>query len=256
MKINILNKIISKINNSIKGKTIEKNNILVEIGDKVLINNVIELKKTISKLDNTAKKNLIGDKKINKINIYRIFYFPIISNKLKLIADKNNFNLSKKLNFVIDLFERKEYTFSKIFDLKEGDLFDYYIECFFSKQFIKILVENGISKLEIEEGYYEIEDKTFNSKKIEKLYNENKKVENLLIYYITLNGDCGGRSLLILNGPHKNMIAYDNNYQSFKKYLWKNIDYQYPSYLFSSKTYTIFDAVKNEIKSIKYQIEK
>ncbi|WP_299840295.1 hypothetical protein [uncultured Tenacibaculum sp.] len=209
---------------------------------------VSELENIVSQLSNEDKKRILTENKGLKHILYGLpNYFHPISYEINLFEKKFDTKLSEELKKGLEIVGSKGYSF---LDLFNHNISSYYpVESFFSEDFLIKLIQNGISKSEIEEGYYDKESKTFNSKRIEEIYTSSNEKENLLIDYISFDECCGGRSLLILNGPDENMITYDNH-RSYKEFVYENDTYEYETYLYNSKTKTIFDMIYNEINQI------
>jgi len=204
-----------------------------------------ELKNLVLKINFETKKRLISDdKNLKEILFEQPRYYLSFSEEVKLFEKKFNIFLSEKLNKAFEIANFKGFYYCDLFDYNVSSYCP--IQSFFSKEFVKILIENGVTKEEIEEGYFEYETQNFNSKKIEDIYNQISKKDNLLINYISFGECCGGRSLLILNGDDENSIVYDNH-NSYVELIYNQEIYFYNTYLLTEKKQTIFDLIIEEI---------
>ena len=204
-----------------------------------------ELKNLVLKINfDTKKKLILDDKNLKEILFEQPRYYLSFSDEVKLFEKKFNIILSEKLIKAFEIVNFKGFYYCDLFDYNISSYCP--IESFFSKEFVKILIENGVTKEEIEEGYFEYETQNFNSKKIEDIYNQISKKDNLLINYISFAECCGGRSLLILNGNDENSIAYDNH-DSYGEIIYNQEIYFYNTYLLTEKKQTIFDLIIEEI---------
>lgn len=213
---------------------------------------ITELKVVVSKIDFDTKKSLVAkNKKLKDILFESNKFYYDFSAEAKLFEKKFNVVLSEKLKNVIQIFRTKGYSHSELFNYRIP--YDP-IECFFSLEFVKILINFGISKTDIEEGYFDHETQKFNIVAIEEVYNQIPQKANLLINCISFAESCGGRGLFILNGDDENIVGYDN-YGDEKEYIHNNEIYLYRSYLLHEKSQTIFDMISDDIKMIKEQIK-
>jgi hypothetical protein len=204
-----------------------------------------ELKNLVSKINFEIKKKLIqDDKNLKEILFEQPRYYVSFSDEVKLFEKKFNIVLSEKLKKAFEIVNLRGFQYCDLFDYNVSSYFP--IESFFSIEFVKILIENGVTKEEIEEGYFEYKTQNFDSKKIEDIYNQISKKDNLLINYISFSECCGGRSLLILNGTDENSIAYDNHV-SQGEVIYNQEIYFYNTYLMTQKKQTIFDVIIGEI---------
>ncbi|GGP05256.1 hypothetical protein GCM10010992_20730 [Cloacibacterium rupense] len=204
-----------------------------------------ELKNLVSKINFETKKKLISaDKELKEILFEQPRFFYSFLDEVKLFEKKFNIKLSKKLIKAFEIANFKGFYYCELFDYNISSYCP--IESFFSEEFVKILIENGLTNEEIEEGYFEYETQNFNSKKIEDIYNLISKKDNLLINYISFAECCGGRNLLILNGKDENTIAYDNHV-SYGELIYNQEIYNYSTYLITGKKQTIFDIIIDEI---------
>lgn len=215
-------------------------------------NQITELKIIVSKIDFDTKNSLVAKNK----NLQDILFEPTkfyynFSDEAKLFEKKFNVILSEKLKSVIGIFRTKGYYHSDLFNHR----IPYHpIECFFSLEFVKILINFGISKSDIEDGYFDHETQKFNKITIEEVYNQIPQKDNLLIYCISFAECCGGRNLLILNGNDENVVGYDNH-GAEKEYIHNGEIYSYTTYLLLEKSQTIFDMISDDIIMIKEKIE-
>lgn len=204
-----------------------------------------ELKEIISEITFEEKNSLISKNDYLKFILFESTNYHNYSKEITLFEKKSNIILSEELKKVIEIFTTKGFIHSELLNLNY-----LYIECFFSLEFIQILIENGVSNSEIEEGYFDHETQVFSSKVIEDVYNKVSEKENLLIYCIPFAECCGGRSLLILNGNDANIVAYDNHC-SRKEIIHNEKTYRYTTYLLHEKAQTIFDLIFKNIDELK-----
>jgi len=212
---------------------------------------LIELKRIVSQIDFDAKNSLISKKSSLKYILFESTNYFNSSKGIKLFEEKFNIFLSEKLKKVIEIFTTKGFYHCELFD---HEISYNPIDCFFSLEFVKILIQNGLSKEEIENGYFDHENQSFSANTIEEVYNKLLEKENLLIYCIPFSESCGGRGLLILNGNDENIIAYDHHC-STKEIIYNEETYNYMTYLLHEKKQTIFDMIFEDIDNIKKLIE-
>ncbi|MBG6188441.1 hypothetical protein [Flavobacterium sp. CAN_S2] len=213
---------------------------------------ITELKIIVSKIDFDTKNSLVAkNKNLQDILFESTKFYYNFSDEAKLFEKKINVILSEKLKSVIGIFRTKGYYHSDLFNHR----IPYHpIECFFSLEFVKILINFGISKSDIEDGYFDHETQKFNNITIEEVYNQIPQKDNLLIYCISFAECCGGRNLLILNGNDENVVGYDNH-GAEKEYIHNGEIYSYTTYLLLEKSQTIFDMISDDIIMIKEKIE-
>ncbi|MCF6142490.1 hypothetical protein L1S34_14435 [Flavobacterium sp. K77] len=213
---------------------------------------ITELKVIVSKIDFDTKKSLVAkNKNLQDILFESTKFYYNFSDEAKLFEKKFNVILSEKLKSVIGIFRTKGYSHSELFNHR----ISYHpIECFFSLEFVKILINFRISKSDIEDGYFDHETQKFNKIAIEEVYNQIPQKDNLLIYCISFAECCGGRNLLILNGDDENIVGFDNH-GGEKEYIDNGEIYSYTTYLLHEKSQTIFDMISDDIIMIKEKIE-
>ncbi len=213
-----------------------------------LIRKVNELKAFVASLDQ-AQKNEIVRKHGNfgEILFGRPHYLHSVNEELILFEKKFDITLSKELKNAFDLVGVKGFSFN---DLLNPTIAEYYpVETVYSEKFIKLLIENNINTADFYECDYDHSDKSFISDKIGQVYEACNEKEDLLIHFIGFNESCGGRSLLILNGPDENFIA-DDNYGGSAELYYKGNNYKYESYLLAENGLTIFDVMNLQVDSV------
>jgi hypothetical protein len=189
---------------------------------------ISELRNIASGIEKEKREKIIQANEILKYILSGDNYYPYsVSLELGRIEDKFNIYFSDELKELLTIVGLKGFYFSGAFDLNNSN---YRVEACYSRKFVKILIDLGIDKALIEDSYYELEDDFFSSDLIKEVYNEFKDEEDLLIYYISFSECCGGRSLFIVNGIDKDIIAFDNHV-SYKKLTIENETYFYMSYL-------------------------
>ncbi len=213
-----------------------------------LIKKVNELKALVASLDQ-GKKNKIVKKHSNfgEILFGRPPYLHSIKEELALFEKKFDLALSSDLKSTLDLIGVKGFSFN---DLLNPTIAEYYpVETVYSEKFIKLLIDNKIDASDFYECGYDHADKSFVSDEISQVYAACSEKEGLLIHFIGFNECCGGRSLLILNGPDENLIA-DDNYGGLAELDHQGTTYKYESYLLAENGLTIFDVIYLEVSSV------
>lgn len=211
---------------------------------------ISDIKIIASGIKKEKRKKLIESNEFLQYILSESGYYPYsVLLELGRIEDKFNIYFSEELKEVLTIVGYKGFYFSDIFNLNDSN---YRVEAFYSEKFVKILIDLSIDKTLIEDSYYELEDHFFSSVLIKEIYDEFKEEEDLLIYYIPFNECCGGRSLYIINGIDKGVIAYDNH-TSFKKIIVGNETYLYNSYLINNCR-TLSEHVYEEVQKMKYYL--
>lgn len=218
-----------------------------------LTNIVEELNKVVSKISYSKKKELVFENKdLRHILFERPRHYISTSQEIALFEKKFKTSLSNELKTALNIVGIDGYYFSDFFDYNISSYHP--IDAFFSEKFVIKLINNGLTALEIEDGYFDNEYQEFNSEKIAKVYEQSSDKIDLLIHCISFAECCGGRRLLILNGKDKNTIAYDNHVSdvSFK---YNEKTYKYVSYIKSDNDQTIFDLITSEVSNTKIKLE-
>lgn len=204
-----------------------------------------ELNQLVSSISYETKTRILKDNpKLKYVLFDEPAYFHSIVYDINQFEKKFDTKVSKTLKQALEIVGSKGYSFLDLFNYHVSSY--YPVDTFFSEKFVKILIQNDVDEAEIQDAYYDKETKTFSSEKIAKVYFSQSQKENLLIDYVSFDECCGGRNLLILNGPDENIIAYDNH-GSYREIEHNGKVYNYQTYLYLSEDETIFKMILSEI---------
>jgi len=215
-----------------------------------LIRIVKDLKQVVSEINHKKKTELaLKHKNLRYILFDRPRHYISLSEEVALFEKKFKTVLSDELKEAVNIVGTDGYPFLDLLNYNVST-----VDVFFSEKFVKNLIDNGLTSLEIEDGYFDKYEQEFSSEEIKKVYLNSTDKTDLLIHCVPFNECCGGRSLLVLNGKDKNLITYDNHV-SDAIFTYKEKTYRYVSYIKSKKDETILDMITDEVLNMKIKLE-
>lgn len=203
-----------------------------------------ELESVTNQIDFNTKNALAKDhSRLKDVFFERPPFHYSVSEELKLFEEKFEVNLSEELKEALSITGNRGFEFSELFDY---NMPLEYPDYFLSEKFVEILIGKGVDPSEIKDCYYDRVKRKFDSDIIEAIYDSLNDKTDLLITCISFHHSCGGCLYVALNGPHKNLIVWDNPY-SWRIWTIDGIEYEFTSYFVPEEVETIFDRLEKEI---------